>query len=153
MLSFKQLDSINKRTLALSEDSDQPMHLPSLSTWTITTTWNLNIYPQSEHQRLDRTNAQADLSCIYARHICHCVGLSDTGPYASYIFACWVIFHAFVVVCWLFFKLTFSKNSFPKIFQENFQSVKRIGFRSGPTLCRSWSDSKLFAKVTSRQTK
>ena len=26
--------------------------------------------------------------------------------------ACWVIFHAFVVVCWLFSKLTFSKNSF-----------------------------------------
>ena len=26
--------------------------------------------------------------------------------------ACWAIFHAFIVVCWLFSKLTFSKNSF-----------------------------------------
>ena len=27
-------------------------------------------------------------------------------------FACWVIFYTFAVVCWLFSKLTFSKNSF-----------------------------------------
>ena len=41
----------------------------------------------------------------------------------------------------------FSKQScFKKIFQEHYQSVKRFGSRSGPTFCRSWSGSKLFAK-------
>ena len=34
-----------------------------------------------------------------------------------YLFACWVIFHAFVVVCLLFSKLTFSKNSFRNTFR------------------------------------
>ena len=47
--------------------------------------------------------------------------------------------------------LTFFKiNFFKKFFQERFQSVKHFGSRSGPTLCRSWSGSKLFAKVISR---
>ena len=49
--------------------------------------------------------------------------------------ACWVIFHAFIVVCCL-------------TFQENVQSVKRFGTRSGLTFCRSWFGSKLFAKVS-----
>ena len=37
---------------------------------------------------------------------------------------------------------------FQKFFQEHYQSVKRFRFRSGPTFCRSWSGSKLFAKVS-----
>ena len=32
--------------------------------------------------------------------------------FPSLLIAGWVIFHAFVVICWLFSKLTFSKNSF-----------------------------------------
>ena len=46
-----------------------------------------------------------------------------------------------------FSKLTFSKNSFRT---EHYQSVKRFGFRSGPTFCWSLSGSKLFAIVISR---
>ena len=49
-----------------------------------------------------------------------------------------VIFHAFVVDCRLFF--------LQKIFQVHYQSVKRVGSRSGSAFCRSWSGSKLFAK-------
>ena len=63
--------------------------------------------------------------------------------------ACWEIFHAFVVICWHFSKLFF----FKKFFQEHYQSVKWFGSRSGPTVCRSWSGSKLFATVISRQQK
>ena len=48
-----------------------------------------------------------------------------------------------------FFKITFSEI----FFQEHYQSVKQFGPRSGPTFCRSWSGSKLFAKVISRQQK
>ena len=50
--------------------------------------------------------------------------------------------------------LTFFKiNFFQKFFQEHYQSVKLFGSRSGPTFCRSWSGSKLFAKFYSRQQK
>ena len=59
-----------------------------------------------------------------------------------------VLFFFFFFVC-LFFKLTFSK----KIFQEYHQSVKQFGSRSGPTFCRAWYGSKLFAKVIRRQQK
>ena len=38
-------------------------------------------------------------------------------------------FLAFVVICWLLSKSNFSQ----KIFQEQYQSVKRFGSRSGPT--------------------
>ena len=48
-----------------------------------------------------------------------------------------------------FFKI----NIFEKFFQGRYQSVKRFGFRSGPTLSRSWSGSKLFVKVFSRRQK
>ena len=34
-----------------------------------------------------------------------------TAPIKYLSFACWVFFHAFVVVCWLFSKSSFSKNS------------------------------------------
>ena len=48
--------------------------------------------------------------------------------------------------------LTFFKiNFFEKFFQEHYQSVKQFGSRSGPTLCRSWSGSKLFAKVINKK--
>ena len=63
----------------------------------------------------------------------------------------------FFVVYGLFFKLTFSKKKKKKkkkkTFQEYHQGVKQFGFRSGPTFCRSWSWSKLFAKVISRRQK
>ena len=48
------------------------------------------------------------------------------------------------MVCWL---LTFFIK---KNFKEHYQSVKQFGSRSGPTFCRPWSGSKLFAKVISR---
>ena len=50
------------------------------------------------------------------------------GCFPPKLFACWVIFHAFYVVCWLFSKLTFSKH---------YQSLKQFEFRSGPTFCQS----------------
>ena len=57
------------------------------------------------------------------------------------------------VISWkifMFFShlLTFSKSTF-KLFQEYYWGVKQLGSRSGPTLCQSWSGSKLFAKVIS----
>ena len=39
------------------------------------------------------------------------------------------LFHAFGAVCWFFF---FFQNNVKKIFQEHYQSVKRLGSRSGP---------------------
>ena len=46
---------------------------------------------------------------------------------------------------------SFSKICFlKKSFQEHYQSVKRLGSRSGWRFCRSWSGSKLFAKDNSR---
>ena len=60
--------------------------------------------------------------------------------------ACWVTVQAFVVICWLFLN-----KWFPKFIQEHYQIVKLFGSRSGPTFCRSWSGSKLFANVISRQ--
>ena len=54
--------------------------------------------------------------------------------YKPLIFACWVIFNAFVVVGWLFFKINFSKI----FFQEHYQSVKQFVSRSGPAL---WTDT------------
>ena len=50
------------------------------------------------------------------------------------------------VVCWFFF---FKIDFFKKFLQKYYQSVKQFGSRSGPTECRSWSGSKLFAKVIS----
>ena len=58
-------------------------------------------------------------------------------------------FHAFVVVCWLFSKVTFFNK---KIFLERYHSVKQFGSRSRRKFCRSWF-AKLFAKVISRQQK
>ena len=57
-------------------------------------------------------------------------------------------FFCIFVVCWFFYyKIKF----FKKFFQEFDQSVKQFGSRSGPTFCRAWSGSYLFAKVISRQ--
>ena len=49
--------------------------------------------------------------------------------------------------CWFFLKQTFSKNSFRN---TNHQSDNHVGSRSGPTFCRSWSGSELFARVINR---
>ena len=50
----------------------------------------------------------------------------------------------------LFWRLIFFKiNFFKKFFQKHYRNVKQFGSRSGLTLCRSWSGSKLFAKVIS----
>ena len=49
-----------------------------------------------------------------------------------------------------FFSYLFSKLTFSKNYQKHYQCVKQFGTRSGPTLCRSWSRSKLFAKAISR---
>ena len=45
----------------------------------------------------------------------------------------------------------FKSNLFKNSFQEHYHSVKLFGSWSGPTLCRTWSESKLFAKVISRR--
>ena len=54
----------------------------------------------------------------------------------------------FHVFCCL---LVFDKNIFKKSIKQTFQSVKLFRSRSGPTFCRAWSGSKLFAKVISRR--
>ena len=64
---------------------------------------------------------------------------------SNQLFAFWVIFPAFVVICWLS-TLRLTK----RFFQERYLSVKRFGSRSGQTECRSWSGSNLFSKVISR---
>ena len=40
-----------------------------------------------------------------------------------------------------------------KFFQEYQLSVKQIGSRSGPTFCRAWSGSELFAKLSADDTR
>ena len=45
----------------------------------------------------------------------------------------------------------FQNYFFKKFFQENQQSVKQFESRSGPTICRSCSGFKLFAKFRSRR--
>ena len=57
---------------------------------------------------------------------------------------------------WIFLDISrpaLEKWIIKKVFQERYQSVKLFGSRSGPTFGRSWSGSKLFAKVISRQQK
>ena len=66
-------------------------------------------------------------------------GICDGVPSTSAL-----VFHAFVVVCRLFSKLTFSKH---------YQSYKQFESRSGTTFCWSLSVSKLFAKVSSSREK
>ena len=44
-----------------------------------------------------------------------------------------------------FFKINIFKN----VFQLYHQTVKQFGSRPGPTLCRSWSGPKLFARIVS----
>ena len=53
-------------------------------------------------------------------------------------FTYWLTFHAFIVDCWLFSKLTY----FKKFYQEHYQSVKQFGSISGPKFCQSesWKD-------------
>ena len=63
-------------------------------------------------------------------------------------FAFLVILHVFFCGLLIFF---FKINFFEKYFHEYHQSVKQFGPRSGPTLCRAWSGSKLFAKFISRR--
>ena len=60
------------------------------------------------------------------------------------LFACGITCSTFVVICWLFSRLIVFKKPFRKIYQ----SFKLFGSRSGPTFCRSWSGSKLFAKLS-----
>ena len=55
-------------------------------------------------------------------------------------------FNAFLDICWLFSKSTFSKDSFRKPIRV----PNSFGSRSE---CRSWSGSKQFAKVISRRQK
>ena len=79
----------------------------------------------------------------------HLIDLCSHPTLCSYLLfnsACWVIFHAFAVICWLFSKLTF----FKRFFREHHQCFKWFGPRSRRTFCRSWSGPKLFAKVISR---
>ena len=47
----------------------------------------------------------------------------------------------------------FKIHFFKKLFQEYYQSVQQFGSRSGLTYSQTWSWSKLFAKVISRQHK
>ena len=58
-------------------------------------------------------------------------------------------FHDFLSSADFFLNKHFEK----KFFQENYQTVKQFVSRPGMTFCQAWSESKLFAKVTSRQDK
>ena len=57
--------------------------------------------------------------------------------------ACWVYISCLWCCLPSFNKVIF----FKKFLHEYYQSVKQFWSRSGPTFCRSWSGSKLFAKV------
>ena len=50
---------------------------------------------------------------------------------------------------WSWCKIKF----FKKLFQENYESFKRFGSRSGQAFCWSWSGFRLFAKAISRRQK
>ena len=59
------------------------------------------------------------------------------------LFACWLIFHAFVVVCWLFSRLTFQKNISGTLSDRDWRSV---GSDLGPNrLQRLSADDKVAA--------
>ena len=70
-----------------------------------------------------------------------------------------MFFCCFFVVCGIFYFIFFffkkkkKKKKKKKILQEYHQSAKQFESRSGPTFCRVWSGSKLFAKFISRQQK
>ena len=55
---------------------------------------------------------------------------------AIYLFACWVILHAFLSSVEFLFKYNFF---FKNIFQEYHQSVKQFGSRSGPAFLKKLS--------------
>ena len=57
-----------------------------------------------------------------------------------------------LTLCMLY-NLSLNYNFLKKFFQEHNQSVKWFGSRSGLKFCLSWSESKLFAKIISRQQK
>ena len=74
-------------------------------------------------------------------HVCNLISIniiisSPSGKFC-HVFCCLLIL----------FKINFSE----KFFQEYHLSVKQIGSRSGPTFCRAWSGSNLFAKAMSRR--
>ena len=54
-------------------------------------------------------------------------GIQIRGCINLKLFACWIIFHAFV-------------NFFKKIFHKHYLDVRRFGSRFGPTFCRSSQD-------------
>ena len=49
-------------------------------------------------------------------------------------------------------QICFKINFFKKFFHQYHQSVKQFGSRSGPTSCRAWSGSEMFAKNSQQTT-
>ena len=74
-----------------------------------------------------------DILCLFQHHLALCM----MGNLSCFFL-------------WIFFFLNQLFQKKKKIFQEYYQSVKQFGFRAGPTFCRAWSGSKLFANVISR---
>ena len=70
----------------------------------------------------------ADSSMPYLHVVTNTISTSGAGSYN--LFACWVIVHASVVICRLFFKIYF----FKEFFQEHCQNIKQFGSRSGSKL-------------------
>ena len=62
---------------------------------------------------------------------------------SAYLFACWHYFHAFVVICQIFSKYIFSKNSFRNTIRVPSSLSSKLMFS------QSWYGSKLFAKFFS----
>ena len=91
--------------------------------------WNNHIYTSA----LRPSDVLCDL--IWVLTVCKAFTSLPTGKFCTLFF----------VICWYFSKPLFSKNYF-----RNTTSVKHFGSRSGPTCCRSWYGSKLFAKIISR---
>ena len=90
----------------------------------------------------EMVNSHAMFIAVFTEHSNYCIQRNlgpslDLKPYTLLLSADF------------FFKIIF----FKKFFQKHYQSVKQFGFRSGPTFCRSWFESKLFAKVISRRQK
>ena len=97
---------------------------------------------------LRRSNINIQIYEMYPFcHVFHYLVLIYLFTYVK-PFACCVFF------MFLLSSVDFSMNFISKFsFRNKIKNVKQVGFRSGPTFCRSWSGSKLFAKVISRRQK
>ena len=111
------------------------------------THYHLEVW-ESIHTIISKKNQAlaSAVSLVEPLNTTHCSANSSWTSWnkSNQTFAPWEIFHS-ILLSADFFKINF----FEKFFLEYHLNVKQFGSRSGPTLCRAWSGSKLFAKVIS----